>query len=55
MSSWRRMVLSMENGVVIAGIAARLNPVKDMGTLLRGFAAAHREQPCLRLIIAGGG
>ena len=40
---------------VIAGIAARLNPVKDMGTLLRGFAAAHSEQPKLRLIIAGDG
>ena len=40
---------------VIAGIAARLNPVKDMGTLLRGFALAHQEQPKLRLIIAGEG
>ena len=40
---------------VIAGIAARLNPVKDMGTLLRGFALARREQPRLRLIIAGEG
>ena len=32
------------DNVVIAGIAARLNPVKDMGTLLRGFAAAHAQQ-----------
>lgn len=47
--------LDWPDGVVIAGIAARLNPVKDMGTLLRGFAAAHREQPHLRLIIAGEG
>ena len=47
--------LDWPDGVVVAGIAARLNPVKDMGTLLRGFAAAHREQSCLRLIIAGEG
>jgi len=47
--------LDWPDDAVIAGIAARLNPVKDMGTLLRGFAAAHREQPCLRLIIAGEG
>lgn len=47
--------LDWPDEAVIAGIAARLNPVKDMGTLLRGFAAAHREQPRLRLIIAGEG
>ena len=40
---------------VIAGIAARLNPVKDMPTLIRGFAAAHAQAPQLRLIIAGDG
>lgn len=40
---------------VIAGIAARLNPVKDMPTLIRGFAAAHEQAPRLRLIIAGDG
>ena len=47
--------LDWPDGVVIAGIAARLNPVKDMGTLLRGFAIAHKTQPQLRLIIAGEG
>ena len=47
--------LDWPEDAVIAGIAARLDPVKDMGTLLRGFAAAHREQPKLRLIIAGDG
>lgn len=47
--------LDWPDGVVIAGIAARLNPVKDMGTLLRGFAGAHEAQPQLRLIIAGEG
>lgn len=40
---------------VIAGIAARLNPVKDLPTLLRGFAKARGERPELRLLIAGEG
>ncbi len=43
-----------ENSVVV-GIAARLNPVKDMSTLIRGFAAGFRECPRLRLVIAGEG
>lgn len=47
--------LDWPEDAVIVGIAARLNPVKDMSTLLRGFAAAYREQPQLRLIIAGEG
>ena len=47
--------LDWPDDAVIAGIAARLNPVKDMGTLLRGFAAAHARQPQLRLIVAGEG
>ena len=40
---------------VIAGIAARLNPVKDIPTLVRGFARAHERCPRLRLLIAGDG
>lgn len=47
--------LDWPEDAVIVGIAARLNPVKDMSTLLRGFAAAHKKQPKLRLIIAGDG
>ena len=39
----------------MVGIAARLNPVKDIATLVRGFAKAHRECPSLRLLIAGDG
>ena len=50
-----KLGLDWPEDAVIVGIAARLDPVKDMGTLLRGFAAAHREQPQLRLIIAGDG
>lgn len=40
---------------VIAGIAARLDPVKDVGTLIRGFAIAREKCPALRLMIAGDG
>ena len=40
---------------VVVGIAARLNPVKDIGTLIRGFAIAHQSCPQLRLLIAGDG
>ena len=40
---------------VIVGIAARLNPVKDIPTLIRAFAQAHRAYPRLRLLIAGDG
>ena len=40
---------------VIAGIAARLNPVKDIPTLIRGFARARQSCPKLRLLIAGDG
>ena len=40
---------------VVVGIAARLNPVKDMSTLIRGFAAGFAVCPRLRLVIAGEG
>ena len=40
---------------MVVGIAARLNPVKDMATLVRGYAAACRTCPRLRLVIAGEG
>lgn len=40
---------------VIVGITARLNPVKDYPTLLRGFAKARSRFPKLRLLIAGDG
>lgn len=40
---------------VCCGIAVRLTAVKDLGTCLRGFAAALQEEPRLRLFIAGTG
>ncbi len=44
-----------EDGAVYVGIAARLNPVKDIATLIRGFAKARVKAPQLRLLIAGDG
>ncbi len=42
-------------GDVLCGIAARLTAVKDIATTVRGFAAALKEAPQLRLFIAGEG
>ena len=42
-------------GDVVVGAAARLDPVKDLATLVRGFALARRQHPELKLIIAGEG
>ena len=47
--------LSVEEDTVVFGIAARINPVKDMATLIRAFAAAVEECPNIRLVIAGDG
>ena len=44
--------VTLAEGEVVCGIAARLNPVKDYPTLLRAFAKAPTN---LRLIIAGDG
>lgn len=40
---------------IVVGIAARFHPIKDIPTLLRGFAKAWRQEPKLRLLIAGDG
>lgn len=45
----------LPDNAVTVGIAARLDPVKDISTLIRGFADAHRLCPQLHLIIAGDG
>lgn len=45
----------VEEDSVVVGIAARLNPVKDIATLIRGFAAGYAVCPRLRLVIAGDG
>ena len=51
----RSLGADVDEDSVVAGIAARLNPVKDMSTLIRGFALALRDCPRLRLVIAGDG
>ena len=51
----RSIGVQAEEDSVVIGIAARLNPVKDISTLIRGFAAAYAKCPRLRLVIAGDG
>ena len=52
---WHSVGLQADGESVVVGIAARLNPVKDIATLIRGFALAHETCPTLRLLIAGDG
>ncbi len=51
----RSLGANVDEDSVVVGIAARINPVKDMSTLVRGFAAGYAKCPRLRLIIAGDG
>ena len=52
---FRSVGLEADELNVVIGIAARLNPVKDIATLIRAFALAHTQRPELRLLIAGDG
>lgn len=52
---FRSVGLNADENSVVVGIAARLNPVKDIPTLIRAFAKAHAQRPELRLLIAGDG
>ncbi len=47
--------MKIEPGDVIAGIAGRLSPVKDIPTLLRALKLARETLPNLKLAIAGDG
>jgi polysaccharide pyruvyl transferase CsaB len=51
----RSLGLDADAESVVVGIAARINPVKDMSTLIRGFAAGYGQCRRLRLVIAGDG
>ena len=51
----RRVCANVEPDSIVVGAAARLDPVKDLATLVRGFAEARKSHPELRLIIAGEG
>ena len=46
---------SKPEGDLVVGIAARLNPVKDIATLVKAFAIAYGRNPRLFLSIAGTG
>ncbi len=52
---FRSVGLQADETSVVIGIAARLDPVKDIPTLIRAFALAHARRPELRLLIAGDG
>ncbi len=52
---FRSVGLDADEDNIVIGIAARLNPVKDIATLIRAFALAHAKRPELRLLIAGDG
>ena len=47
--------LSWDESCVIYGIAARIDPVKDMTTLVKAFAETVKAAPNARLLIAGIG
>lgn len=51
----RSLGMEVAPGDVVAGIAARLNPVKDYPTLLKALAIAVKEAPQLKLVAAGDG
>ncbi len=52
---WKDHGLPLEQDSVVFGIAARISPVKDMGTLIRAFSKAVAKNPKIRLAIAGDG
>ncbi len=52
---FKRHGINDEGDCVYVGIAARLDPVKDISTLIRAFAMAAERRPKLRLLIAGQG
>ena len=44
-----------DDEIIKIGIAARLTPIKSIGTVIRAFAIAYKQNPRLRLSIAGTG
>ena len=51
----RSVGMETAENTVVFGIAARLDPVKDVGTLIRGFSIAVKTHPNICLLIAGDG
>ena len=50
-----RATLDLPGAAFVIGTAARLDPVKDLGTLLAAFDGLRRVQPAARLVIFGDG
>jgi glycosyltransferase involved in cell wall biosynthesis len=50
-----RQALGIPIGDIVIGYVGRFVPVKDLGTLVRAFALALRQQPNLWLMLAGDG
>lgn len=50
-----RAKLGFTDGTLVVGTIARLNPVKDLGTLISGFAAVRAIRPDAALVIVGDG
>ncbi len=55
LSYLRSLGANVDENSIVVGIAARLDPVKDIPTLIRGFADAYSRCDKLRLVIAGDG
>jgi len=51
----RSLGLDYQPGDIVIGIPARLDPVKDIPTLLQAFAKARQQEPRLKLVVAGEG
>lgn len=49
-----RRLMGLADGVKVVGTVARLDPVKDLGTLLQAVAIVRREVAC-RLVVVGDG
>lgn len=52
---YKRLGFNVNAGDLIVGAAARLDPVKDLATLVTAFAEAKKAHPELKLLIAGEG
>jgi glycosyltransferase involved in cell wall biosynthesis len=50
-----RTHLGLTKDALVVGTVARLNPVKDLGTLIRGFGTLRRAKPHAVLVIVGDG
>lgn len=52
---WKIHGLALTADSVVFGVAARISPVKDIGSMIRAFSKAVAQEPGIRLAIAGDG